>query len=89
MYDVLDLELLFSTQQRGQSIFDVLFRYLYPFNFMIFFKTFNDRYMDKLFREIAGKQKIKCDIQKVLVLLIGHNETKGAVFCVSQGPLGT
>ena len=85
MYDVLDLELLFSTQQRGQSIFDVLFRYLYPFNFMIFFKTFNDRYMDKLFREIAGKQKIKCDIQKVLVLLIGHIWRKEPSFVYLKG----
>ena len=50
-----------------------------------FFKTFNDRYRDKLFREIAGKQKIKCDIPKVLVLHIGHTyDVRSRLLCISR-----
>ena len=92
MYDVLDSELLFSTEHRGQSIFDVSFRYLFPFNFTIFFfKTLNDRCRDKLFREIAGKQKIKCHILKVLVLHIGHIWRKGPFnnYVVMRGERGS
>ena len=47
----------FQHSQRGQSIFDVAFWYLYPFCFTIFFKTFNVRSIFRYFVKLLENKK--------------------------------